>query len=299
MASLPPSAPHAGEPRVLVLGGCGLLGTAVVAALRERGRPVDAPPRREVDFMDAGLVERWVCERVPAVVINAAGFTDVRAAERPENRTAVFAANRDAPGRLAADCARRGIPLIHVSTDFIFDGALRRPYREDDPAAPIQLYGQSKREGECRVLEAHPGATVVRTSTLYGPGRRERPHYVDAILRQAGERDRLVVVATPIASPTLSVDLACGILELLAAGASGVVHLVNSGGCSRLELAREVVRAVGREGSVIVEEGPEDPAPPRRPAYSVLDCARYEGLTGRSMRPWQEALRDYVGRCAR
>ncbi len=287
--------PLEGGPPILVLGGRGLLGTAVVAALGRRGCAVDAPPHTELDVTDQALVERWLSQRCPSVVVNAAAFTDVSAAERPERLAEVLAANRDAPGRIAVACARRAIPLIHISTDFVFDGGLRRPYREDDPAAPIQVYGRSKLDGERRVLDAHPAATVVRTSTLYGPGRRERPHYVDAILRQAGERERLVVVATPIASPTHSVDLADGILALFDAGVSGLVHLVNSGGCSRLELAREVIRRAGKSGSVTVEEGPEDGAPPRRPAYSVLDCSRYERATSRSMRPWHEALAEYVG----
>jgi dTDP-4-dehydrorhamnose reductase len=283
---------------VLVLGGRGLLGSALADALRARGRSVDAPPRAELDVTDRGGVERWLDTRRPTAVVNAAAFTDVRAAEHPENRPAVLAANRDAPGRIAEACARRKVYLVHVSTDFVFDGEIRRPYREDDPTAPIQVYGESKRDGERRVLEACPGAAIVRTSTLYGPGRRERPHYVDAILRQARERRRLVVVATPVASPTLSTDLAEGILALVDASARGLVHVVNAGRCSRLELAREIVRLAGRSGEVTVEEGPEEPGPPRRPVYSVLDCSRFEQLTATSMRSWQEALADYVGRPA-
>ena len=283
---------------MLVLGGSGLLGAAVVATLRAGGRIVDAPAHGELEITDPPGIEAWLDRRAPAAVINAAAFTDVRAAEDPENRARAFGINRDGPRWIASACARRSIPLAHVSTDFVFDGALRRPYREDDPTAPLQVYGRSKWEGERAVLEAHPGATVIRTSTLFGPGRRERPHYVDAILRQAGERERLCVVATPVASPTYSLDLAAGLLALLDVGATGVVHLVNAGGCSRLELARETIRAVGAAGSVTVEERPEDPAPPRRPGYSVLDVRRYESLTGRRMRTWQEAIAAYVRRSA-
>ena len=283
---------------VLVLGGRGLLGSAVVAALRARGRSLDAPLREELDVTAPHGIEAWLDRRAPAAVINAAAFTDVRAAERPEHRAVVFGVNRDGPLRIAAACALRSIPLIHVSTDFVFDGAQSRPYREEDPAAPLQVYGRSKWDGERAVLEAHSGAAVVRTSTLFGPGRRERPHYVDAIVRQAREGARVAVVPTPVASPTYSVDLAEGILALLDVGGSGVVHVVNAGGCSRLELARETIRAAGASGSVTIEERPEDPAPPRRPRYSVLDVRRYETVTGRPMRTWQEALAAYVGRLA-
>ncbi len=283
-----------GRGPVLVLGAGGLLGSAVAAALAGRGRATVAPTRAELDLTAVDDLAARVDACAPSAVINAAAFTDVRAAERPENASVVFAVNRDAPARLAAMCARRAVPLLHVSTDFVFDGTATRPYREDDAAAPLQVYGASKRDGERAVLDAHPGAVVIRTSTLFGPGRRERPHYVDAILRQAREHDHVAVVATPIASPTYSPDLAEALLALLDVGASGIVHVANAGGCSRLELARETIRVIG--ASVELEERPEDPEPPRRPRYSVLDIGHYVALTGRALRPWPEALAAYVGR---
>lgn len=281
---------------VLVLGGAGLLGSAVVSALAARGRAIDAPSRAELDLTSGGAIGLQLAAHVPSAVVNAAAFTDVRAAESPQNANLVFAVNRDAPAELAVSCARRAIPLIHVSTDFVFDGKATRPYREDDPTSPLQVYGASKLEGERAVLDTHPAALVVRTSTLFGPGRRARPHYVDAIVRQAREHDHLAVVATPVASPTYAPDLAEALLLLLDAGASGIVHVANAGGSSRLELARETVRALGLSGSVQVEERPEELEPPARPRYSVLDLERYARLSGRAMRPWQEALADYVGR---
>jgi len=202
--------------------------------------------------------------------------------------------NRDAPRELARACRRLGLPFIHVSTDYVFDGESTRPYREDDAAAPLQVYGESKLEGEHAVVRAHRQALVVRTSTLYGPGPRERPHYVDAILRQAREKRRIEVVRLPVSSPTHAPDLAWGIVELLVREASGLVHVVNEGGCSRLELATETVRMAGLSDAVEVRERPEPAGGLLRPAYSVLDTSRFHELTGRSMHPWQEALQTYI-----
>jgi len=141
-------------------------------------------------------VEGLLATVAPSAVINASAFTDVAAAERPENRETVLRLNRDAPALLARTCAGRGIPLVHVSTDYVFDGRSRRPYREDDPTHPLQVYGASKLEGELGVLAAHPSALIVRTSTLFGPATRSRPNFVDAILAQA-LRSEVVSVVVP------------------------------------------------------------------------------------------------------
>jgi dTDP-4-dehydrorhamnose reductase len=279
---------------ILVLGGSGLLGEALQAELARRGREAHAPGRTELDLTDDRSIETGLENSQASAVINAAAYTDVTRAELPAECEEVFRLNRDAPAIVAEICHRRGIALCFVSTDFVFDGTSRRPYDERHPPAPLQMYGASKLEGERAVLEANPGALVVRTSTLYGPGRRGRPHYVDAILDQVARRDRIEVVRTPVSSPTYTPDLAHALIELLDARASGVAHVVNDGACSRLELARETVRLAGAAGRVAVEERPGSPDGPRRPAYSVLDSTRYVELCGAALRSWQEALADYV-----
>jgi dTDP-4-dehydrorhamnose reductase len=228
----------------------------------------------------------------PAAVLNAAGFTDVARAERPEHRAELELLNRDAPAALARACARLGLPLVQLSTDYVFDGSRRTPYVEDDLPAPLQAYGRSKLEGERAVLAELPGALVARTSTLYGSGARTRPHYVDAVLRQARQAERLEVVRTPVASPTYAPDLAAALIDLLDAEAGGVVHVANDGQCSRLELARQAVAAAGLP--VPVEERPETAGSLSRPAFCALDCSRFRQLCGRPLRPWEAALREYV-----
>lgn len=287
--------------RILLLGGTGLLGQAIASALRRRGRPFDAPSREELDLGAIGdtALEAAITSRRPPAILNAASFSDVAAAERPENHQAVLRLNKDLPARLARLSSRLGIPLVHLSTDYVFDGTARRPCREDDPAAPLQTYGLSKRQGEVEALAAHPGAIVARTSTLFGPGARQRPHYIEAILRQAREGKSLQVVEHPIASPTYAPDLAGGLLALLDRGATGLFHVVNSGWCSRLELARAAVEIAGL--AVRVEARPDDGTvePPRRPAFSALDTSRFASTAGAPLRPWREALAEYLAPGAR
>ena len=279
---------------VVVLGGTGQLGRALEQGLRVRGRAVLAPVRSELDLQRIEDIPERISSMQPSAVINAAAFTDVAGAELDRRHDEVLRLNCDAPKCLAETARGLGVPFVHVSTDYVFDGTRERPYLESDPTAPLQVYGESKLMGEQAVLQAYPQACVARTSTLYGHGRARRPHYIDAILAQARQRDALDVVRLPISSPTYATDLAAGLLELLRVGADGVVHVANAGACSRLELARESVRLAGLDDRVEVRERPAPPDDLRRPAYSVLDTSRFAVLTGSPLRSWNAALRDYI-----
>ena len=283
-----------GKQPVLVVGASGLLGTALVAELLRRGRACQTPDRRTLDLMAAEPPLALLETLAPAAVINAAAYTDVAQAEDPAQREQVYGLNRDAPERLATACSGIGVPLIHVSTDYVFDGNKGAPYVEDDPTCPLQEYGRSKLSGEEAVLDVLPEALVVRVSTLFGPARRRRSHYVDAVLQQALRRTTLDVVRLPVSSPGYTPDLAFGIVELLDAGATGIVHLANSGHCSRLELSRELVLRLGLAETVTVHERPEATGSLARPANSALDTGRYTEVTGKTTRSWQEALGDYL-----
>lgn len=283
----------AAEPRILVFGGSGHLGTALVHELALRSRPVVAPSRAEVDLLRADL-ETVIDASSPAAVINAAAYNDVDGAEVESNRVEAYGLNRDVPGDLARVCADRETPLVHVSTDYVFDGRKREPYREDDPVGPLQHYGRTKLEGERAVIAAHPGALVVRTSTVFGPDRRGGSNYVDAVLTRARAGGELAVVRLPVSSPTYAPDLSRALLALLEAGATGLVHVANAGGCSRLELATETVRLAGLAGKSSLRERTAPATGAARPSYSVLDTSRYVATTGGSMRAWQDALREYL-----
>jgi len=281
--------------KVLVLGGSGQLGTALAGLLETRGVSHAAPGRGEVD-LEAADLGRVLERRAPDTVINASAFNDVNGAERAEHRRAALLLNVEVPGRLARACAERGARLVHVSTDYVFDGRKTTPYVEDDPVSPLQFYGRTKLEGEREVLGAAPGALVVRTSTLYGRDRRGGRNYVSAVLANARANPLLEVVRPPVSSPTHAADLAAAILDLLEVGATGVVHVANAGGCSRLELATEAVRLAGLATRVTIRERPAPPGGAARPAYSVFDTSRFTRWTGKTMAPWQEALAAYVAR---
>lgn len=279
---------------VLVLGTEGLLGGTVLRLLEGRGLAVHAGRRPDWDLSQLDALRQGIETVKPGAIVNCAAFTDVAGAERPEAIERVFVTNRDGPRAIARAAARLEVPLLHVSTDYVFDGTARWPYREEDPTGPLQIYGRSKLEGERAVLETCPRALVVRTSTMYGEGGRGRTTYVTSILQQAATGRPLEVVRLPVASPTYALDLAEAALDLLGSGASGVVHAVNQGGCSRLELARAVVEAAGWSDRVPVREREQPPDEVARPAYSVLDTSRLAGLLGRPMRPWRAALSAFV-----
>lgn len=287
--------------RVLVVGATGRLGLALSAELNRRGVPFDAPGRESWRDPSHGAIAEHVAGAACAAVVNAAAFTDVAAAERPENRTLVAWLNAELPGRLARLCAARGVPLVHVSTDYVFDGAKRTPYVESDATRPLQEYGRSKLDGERAVTAAGQSTLIARVSTLYGESLHGRDAYVDAILAQARARaaqggGAVEVVETPVASPTYTADVAPALLDLVERRATGIVHVVNDGEASRLQLARAAVELAGLAGRVDVRTRPEPAGALARPAYSVLDTAKLRGLLGRGLPPWREALSRYIER---
>jgi dTDP-4-dehydrorhamnose reductase len=278
--------------RIVIVGAAGQVGLALQRRLEAADRGYVATGPAEVDITAADLAARLAAQD-PTAVINAAAWTDVRAAEDVANRRLVWEVNCHGPRRLAEACAAAGVPLVHISTDYVFDGASRKPYKEDDTPNPVQAYGASKLDGERAVQQAFPQALIARTSTVYGDRPEGPRHYVDAILAQAREHGALSVVRLPVSSPSYTKDIADGLLNLLDAGAQGIVNVVNTGAASRMELATEAVRLAGFDFEIA--ERPEPPDDLDRPDYSVLDTSLYLELTGKPMRPWAEALSDYVG----
>lgn len=275
----------------LILGGSGQLGTALVEALSSEGVEVVAPGRSELDLLGADL-EQAVHHLQPTTIINASAYNRVDDAELAQEQETLFALNRELPRRLALLARDVGIPFVHVSTDYVFDGNSHRPYTEADSPAPLQRYGQSKYEGELAVSQAYPEALVVRTSTVFGRSRRGGSNYVAAILAQARAGKPIIVVEPPVASPTWAVDLADAIRRLLEVRAGGLVHVANAGFCSRLELARRTAAAAGLHLNIGVREAVAGLA--ARPAYSALAIGRYRELTGAEMPGWEQAVASYV-----
>ena len=280
--------------RVLVTGSAGMLGMDLVPVLAGAGHEVFARDRRDLDITSERQVQRAFVESRPDIVVNCAAFTKVDACESDPRAQEI---NGHAVRRLADHCIRRSARLVQISTDFVFDGARARPYREQDAPSPISAYGASKLAGEREALRA-PASLIVRTSWLFGGF---GWNFVEAILKQVEDGRRcLTVVSDQRGRPTATTDLSEAIVALLQVGATGIVHFANTGETSWCEFAREIVTASGLTG---VEVRPIDSStlgrPARRPAYSVLDTSRYERLTGQSIRHYREPLADYLARRVR
>jgi dTDP-4-dehydrorhamnose reductase len=280
--------------RWIVTGAGGQLGSCLAARLRASARDeVVAFDRATLDITDASALRRVVREVAPDFVANAAAMTHVdRCESEPE---AAEAANAMAPGVLAETCREVGAQLVHVSTDYVFDGTGTAPYREDDPVGPRSAYGRTKLAGEVRVRVALPEALIVRTAWVFGPGRNFVRTMLEAAARRVrGEGPDLRVVDDQRGSPTYSDDLARAILALVEAGGTGTYHVANAGVATWWDLARAAIDAWGHPELPIARVRTEDfPRPAPRPSWSVLDIGRAE-RAGASMRPWREALQAYL-----
>lgn len=278
----------AAEP-ILVLGHTGRLGRALLAVAGGRCRVV-AGGREAFDLARPKSVERAVASSGCPVVINCAGYTNVDRAEAEPSRA--FELNAEGAGAVAGACAGSGARLVHISTDFVFDGRGGRPYRENDPAAPLSAYGRSKLEGERLVREAHPGALIVRSAWLFGHG---RPGFVEKVLARARAGKPFSVVSDQVGSPTYSQDLAGMLLALADKGVSGLVHAVNWGRASRLELARRAIFFAGMDPELARPiKSAQLNGGAARPAFSVLDIGRLARLSGGPPPSWLDALGRYL-----
>jgi dTDP-4-dehydrorhamnose reductase len=287
----------------IVLGKNGQLGRSFTRSLENTsGCELRAAyGHSELDISDESSLAAGadsISEDPPDWILNAAAFTAV---DRCESETeACTAANGTGPGRLAEICAGKGIALVHLSTDYVFAGDSKHPYREEDPTGPRTAYGQSKLIGEERVLSSGARSWVVRTSWVFGRGK----NFVGAIVRQAILRELgrvegpLKVVDDQLGCPTYSDDLAEAIVSLTSAtdasGKRGLIHLSNSEPCTWWDFARAILDGAGYSHLEIDRvKTSEFVTPAPRPAYSVLDCGKAESL-GVKLRSWRDALAAYL-----
>jgi dTDP-4-dehydrorhamnose reductase len=278
---------------ILVTGGSGQLGSALAAL---GGGRVQAVSRPEFDFDRPETIAGSVRAAAPELVVNAAAYTAVDAAE--SDAEAAFRANRDGPARLAALCAEAGIPLIHVSTDYVFDGLKGAPYGETDPVSPQGVYGASKLAGERAVLESGARAVILRTSWVYAPTGK---NFVRTMLGAARKTNKLRVVADQKGCPTVAADLAAAILaitERLRGGwddrFGGIFHAAGTGWTTWHGLAVAAFEEAARHGLAMPEVTPiataDWPTPARRPPDSRLDCSKLKRAFGLRLPPWRESL---------
>ena len=286
---------------VLVTGGSGQVGLELRRFPWPSGVELHAPTRAELDLTDTGNIAAVIASRPWGAVINSAAFTGVDLAE---SRVAeAWRVNALAPAVLAAETAKAGIPLVHVSTDYVFSGSKRRAYLEGDRVAPLGAYGASKEGGEQGVRSGNDRHAIIRTAWVMSP---HRANFLLNILRLARERDRLEVVADQLGSPTSARHLAGG-LALIAlrlaedrSAPTGTFHLANAGSASRHALAAEILRQASRKGWVAPQLRPVatsdlPAAPARRPANSVLGCGKIAKAYGIRLPHWREAVAEIVG----
>jgi dTDP-4-dehydrorhamnose reductase len=279
--------------RAVVVGSAGQLGRELVAQLGAEA--AWSGDRAEIDVTDAVAVAALVKRVRPDVVFNAAAYNRVDAAESEPQ--AAFAVNASAPHFLARSSREAGALLVHYSTDYVFDGTASRPYREDDAPRPLGVYGASKLAGETLVAASGAAHLVVRTSGVLGRGGSEQKggSFVERIVAKARAGQPLRVVADQVFAPTCAADLAAASLALVRAGGRGVFHVTNGGTCTWHELASAALAACGLDQPVERITVADLLLPARRPAYSVLDNARYLGLGLPPLRSWREALPDCLG----
>jgi dTDP-4-dehydrorhamnose reductase len=283
---------------MLILGANGQLGRELSGEARRQNKAFVALGREELDITHAEAVRRAVRAAAPRAIINCAAYTAVDAAE--SDGVAAHAINALAPEFLARAAAEHDIPLLHVSTDYVFDGTKSSAYTEDDPVAPLGVYGRTKEEGERRVRDAHPKHIILRTSWVYGL---YGNNFLKTMLRLSRERDELTVVADQRGCPTATIDIARALLAAESSASAGrahwgTYHFAGTGVITWHGFAEEIVSAAARAGGRSVPVIPittkDFPRPAKRPANSELDSTRFAAAFEYRSAPWQERTREVV-----
>lgn len=282
--------------RILLFGPGGQVGREILDRAPRAGVTVEAVDRARADLADPDALRRAIAGAEVEAVINAAAWTAVDLAETEEE--AALAANGVAPGVMARACAARDLPFLHISTDYVFDGAAGRPWREDDPVAPVNAYGRTKLAGEIAVAAAGGRWLTVRTSWVFSPYGR---NFVKTMLSLA-DRPRLTVVDDQFGRPTAAADIAVLLLQAATrmvrepdGAVGGMLHFAGGEAVTWRGFAEAVFEAAGGPAPDIVGvTTAEYPTPARRPANSVLDCGRYEALFGAPPRSWREGLAETI-----
>jgi dTDP-4-dehydrorhamnose reductase len=273
--------------RLLVLGSGGMLGRGVAGHAAHLGHDVVALDHADLDVTDAGNVARIVGAIEPRAIVNCAGFTDVDGAEADEARA--LRVNGDGAGNVARAAAEAGARVVHVSTDYVFDGSKAAPWLESDPVAPLQAYGRTKLAGERAVAESGAEHAIVRTAWLFGAG---GSNFVETMLRLGGERDEVTVVTDQRGGPTWTGHLAPALVEIAERrGDVGVFHASGAGECSWYEFAVEILHRAGLRCRAVPTTSEHFAAPARRPAYSVLGTEREPAV---AVPPWTDGLAAYL-----
>jgi len=275
--------------RLLITGGLGLLGQEI-ARVFEGSAGVRSTDREEWDVTDPAACRREVDGFRPDAVIHCAAWTAVDRAESEAEAARLL--NVEGTRNVARACRERGALMVTFGTDYVFDGASSRPYREEDPANPLSVYGKTKWAAEQALREEGGDHLLVRTQWMFGPAGR---NFIRTILEKARQGETLRVASDQVGCPTFSRDLAVAVRTLLGARALGTVHFSGEGETSWFGLARYVLERCGLPAALLSPARTRDlPYPAPRPAYGVLSKEKYRAVTGASPRPWEEAVGEYL-----
>ena len=273
--------------RILITGAYGMLGSDLREVLKNH--ELISAGSKDLDITDKDKVMDFICEKSPEIVINAAAYTAVDDCET--NYDDAYAVNALGPKNLAIACKKLDVPLVHISTDYVFDGSKRTPLIENDKLGPQSAYGKTKLEGEKFIQENTDKFFILRTAWLYGL---HGANFVQTMLSLAENHDEITVVDDQIGSPTYSLDLAVSIANLLNSDKYGIYHLTNEGECSWYEFSKRIFELSNVDVKVVPVSTEEFPRPAPRPRYSVLSNQKWIKAGFPPMRKYEEALSDYL-----
>lgn len=278
--------------RILLIGAKGMLGRNLTSILHSSFSK-DEVIGWDVEEMDIRKEDESVTKMEalrPEIVIHAAAYTDVDGCEL--DREKAFAVNAEGTRHVALAASRCRAKMVYLSTDYVFDGEKREPYVETDPPHPLNVYGDSKLKGERYVQEWVKDSLIIRTQWLYGPFGK---NFVTSILQQAGEKSALSIVNDQTGSPTYTGDLARAICEMIQFDVRGIFHVANGDPCTWYTFGQAILQLSGvNRVKVLPISSKELGRPAARPSYSVLSCQKLKEETGLTMRPWPEALKDFL-----
>ncbi|MEE1134089.1 dTDP-4-dehydrorhamnose reductase [uncultured Methanobrevibacter sp.] len=274
--------------KILITGSNGMLGHDLTEVLKDNHELI-LTTSKTLDITNKDQVFEVICDAEPDVVINSAAYTDVDGCE--ENQDLAYSVNGEGVKNLALACKEVDCALVHISTDYIFNGKNDRPWVEDDEIGPISVYGKSKLKGEEAILETLDKYFIVRTAWLYGINGKNFPK---TMLELAKNHSEITVVYDEVGTPTYTPDLAYGISELIETDYYGIYHLTNSGNCSWCEFARYIFEVADKDVKVVPVTASEFARPAPRPSYSVLENKNWVDKGFKPLRSYKEAIKEYV-----
>ena len=274
--------------KILITGSSGMLGHDLIEILKDNHELI-LTSSKTLDITDNNRVIEFICENKPDIVINSAAYTNVDGCE--ENQETAYSINGDGVRNLAIGCSKIDCPLVHISTDYVFNGENTRPWVEDDEIGPISVYGKSKLKGEEAILETLDKFFIIRTAWLYGINGGNFPK---TMLELAKNHSEITVVYDEVGTPTYTLDLAKAISELIGTDYYGIYHITNSGNCSWCEFARYIFEVADKDVKVIPVTASEFARPAPRPHYSVLENKKWIENGFKPLRNYKDAAKEYI-----